>query len=210
MNTSDPHNTLRTIMDLESAHTPITITSGPIPGSKPQYSESAFRTYEPYITSILASLPTATCINPYPRSPETFTHRLRDAIRAYVNSTWLSPISRDLLRATFAFFSSGGTFIITYGQDPSGITHVYVGPRAHHSINPTGVRSANITRPALPGEIDASEQPAVFAAFATLKNQDLVTGMITFCNVSDTQIKDVEENFPNVELLHEGVTTKMF
>ena len=184
------------------------ISNSVIPGTRPQWTERAFRRYEAVIRQIIERHPLPSAINPYPRTAETFSHRLRDALSAFVVSDWTSDISRDDCYNIFNHLGRRGPFIVSYGPDENGITQVYVGPRAEHRIPASGVRPANITIKPQEGEIDAKEEE-VFLAFALLKNRELVSGSVNFVNVSENQRRYVGVYYPNVELLDEGSTTRM-
>lgn len=184
------------------------ISNNVVPDARPQWSQRAFRRYESVIAGIIERHPLPSAINPYPRTAETFSHRLRDAISAYVVSSWESDISRDACYNIFAHLRRGGDFIVSYGPDENGIIQVYVGPRAQHRLPTPGVRPANITNKATDGEFDAKDEE-LFLAFALLKNRELIGGSVNFVNVSENQRRYIGVNYPNVELIDEGETTIM-
>lgn len=186
-----------------------TINTKVIPDTRPQWSQRAFRRYEPFIRSIIERYPLPSAINPHPLSGETFTHRMRDAISAFVVSSWPSDISRNACLNIFNHLNFGGDFVISYGKDAEQITWVYAGPRATHKFDARGVREANISIPAGKDQLDALQFPELFSAFAVLKNHELVEGPVAFVNVSDAQRREVDEKHPNVELLDEDNTTIM-
>lgn len=61
--------------------------------TSPRFSERHFRRYEPTIKKIVDNWPVNTIIDPKPLSTETFSCRLRDAIRSHRENQWVSDIN---------------------------------------------------------------------------------------------------------------------
>ena len=85
-----------------------------------RFRESQFRRYEPIISRIVSEFPNAVTFKPN-LSPETFTCRLRDIMRAHHDIQWKSDIPYTRFHQIYNY--------ITVAQDNS-LGLVYVGGRA--------------------------------------------------------------------------------
>lgn len=164
-----------------------------------RFTEAAFRRYEPSIREILSAYPSPTIIDPSPLSPETFTHRLRDATKAFLESDWNSTITRDSLRNTFAFLGAGGDFILSHDG-----TLVYAGPR-QRTLEVGKPISADLSIK-VPGTIDASDFPLI-NSIALLVNRGLITHPISISNLSPETLATLTSTHPNIELIPQHDST---
>lgn len=175
------------------------------PGSKPQYTEAAFRRYEPYIREIVENYPNPTKIEPRTIEATTFESRCRDALRAFMSSDWHSTLSKPKLRNIFFILGARGKDAFRFSLQ--GDT-VYVGPFRRANPLEAEVGETTPITVSQSGEFDARDLE-LFRSFAYLKNLDVISGEVTFVNVTIEQERTIEEEFPNVLLERDGVKTLM-
>jgi hypothetical protein len=66
-----------------------------IPDSQHRFSEKCFRRYEPDLIEVCRLYPKAVTIFPRNIVAETYRARVKDVMRAYVCSTWTSPVDKN-------------------------------------------------------------------------------------------------------------------
>jgi len=168
--------------------------------NRPAYTENAFRKYEDTINQFVRIIPTPSTIDPRPLTAETFSHRLRDAIKAYGFSVWNSPINRDSLRKTFRLFGEGGTWVIN--TDGELIT---VGPQKSSATLSPRVSPLDILGTYKDDVIDGSSTD-ICRALLVLLDREIITGPIKLKDVKG-YFDGIKDAYPNVEFIEEGDLT---
>lgn len=150
-------------------------------------SEKAFRRYEKVIKHLVDSYPTDVEINPSPLAVETYVSRLRDAIRAYGESAWVSEVDRSKVRKIFRAFREGGDWIISRTE-----TQVTVGkPRKSNDF--VGVVEQKSQRIC----IDGSDKEALNAAIYLL-NKEIIRGPIEVAGLLELP-EEFKQKYVNIE-----------
>lgn len=165
-----------------------------IPDSNDLFSEASFRRFEDDIRLIARTYPSPITLRPQSLKLATYTTRLRSSMNAYINSTWASDISREIvfeIRKEFEF-------------QPDLITRsLYIGPRKSHKVQGAVADMQGMKVDAI---IDASEYEIIHA-LCVLKNRNLIEGVVSVKNLGADIAFSLLEQFPNVAIARNADST---
>lgn len=170
-----------------------------------RFSEAAFRRFEPTLIAIVEAWPNPTCALPGVLSIETFTHRFRDAMNGFLMGGWDSVVKPDDVRKIFKFAGAGGTFIVSSAKGTDGLVRVYFGPPAELGVVLSdSLEPAKLVAKGGESLLNALQHPEVVRAFALLKNHELVSGVVTFTDLTEELETELRETYPNIEFQKAG------
>lgn len=183
---------------------------GAIPDSAPRYSHANFIRYEPFALEAIRRFPQPFQISPavIGVSPETFTCRFRDCIKASLHPTctWLTNHEYDRARLLEIFGFLGSNEPEAYVLTTSS-TEVLIAPKRLLPTTRMGalVKDIDVTVATSGGnsKYDYEQFPQIFDALVTLLAHEVITGIFEFTNLTDEAIEQTSTLYPSISILHE-------
>lgn len=160
-----------------------------IPDSQHRFSEKSFRRYEPDLVEICRLYPKAVTIFPRNIVAETYRARVKDAMRAYVCSTWESPVDKN--KINFILHN----YVITIHNH-----NVVIGPNDPAQLRPidSSVKSVD-QREALTIQIDTFD-PQEFEAALLLAERGKLPIEVELFKMTEVLAKEIESKRPNLSI----------
>lgn len=163
-----------------------------------RFKESAFKRYEPYIDVVMRNFPSVVRLNPEPLSPETFSCRFRDAVKAVLKYNYSTYLDLNKLRQIQPdmIVSMQETEIVIGDKDTI---------KQNKEPTPIGTLIHADAQPALE-EVDSPGEKVLHAFCLLLSYQYLE--QVTVKNVDNTTLNLIAQSY-DVELIENdnGTTT---
>lgn len=153
------------------------------PQVPPHLSEQVFRQYEKQIHTIITSYPRSVSFKPENVSLETFSCRLRDAMRSHITYQWPSAVDPQQLktvRANLVVLKRDGMVIVRSKDDTSD--------------KQTGVIASQDTAGEVP-YVCENLTLAELHAFATLLGGRRITGPVKVVGADPLHLSEIEEHY---------------
>jgi len=160
-----------------------------IPDSQHRFSEKCFRRYEPDLIEITRLYPKAVTIFPRNIVAETYRARIKDAMRAYVVSTWESPLDKN--KVNFILHN----YVITIHNH-----NVVIGPNDPAQLRPidSSVKTVD-QRESLTIKIDTFDNQELESALLLAERGKLPIE-VELSRMTEVLAREIEQQRPNITI----------
>lgn len=161
-----------------------------IPDSQHRFSEACFRRYEADLVEICRLYPKAVTIFPRNVVAETYRARVKDVMRAYVVSTWESPVDKN--KVNFILHN----YVITIRDG-----NVVIGPNDEAQLAPTNskIETTDGSKTALKIQINTFDNLELEAALLLAERGKLPIET-ELLGMTEALVKEIESARPNVSI----------